>query len=496
VHPTNSFIQRILSSALVPASLAFLLYVATLPPSVLWGGGDFARLQLWAATLHLEGGALGHPLWVLLAHPFTYLPVGDTAFRASLATAVMGAAGLGLFFALVRDLTRSVPAGWLATGALGVTHMYWTYSVMPKVYALNALLLIAALWLASRWQRDHRPRDLFAMALALGVGVHAHLLFVVLVPAFLVFVLLERRDESLLTLSAALATVAGLAATYLLWPADGGVGLAALAEIHVRGLVGVLTSPTKLALGIGVLAALVAYQFLFSLLLVPRGILSIRQDARSFFWLLLMLAVSDVAFVWSWIPQTPTLSTYVQNWHFYLPLVVVLALWVGIGVARWWPSLTRRARGALAVVMLGVPVVTYALAPVFAGGAVDRIGLRSLPGRDNAVYLLSPWKHTEDGARPHGEDVLGALPEGATVFADYSIYWVLRYLREEAGIREDVRLVELPIDLEDQLDVVSDAQPGSRLFITDTNRYYAVSDFEPGFTITNAGPVWELVPRN
>ncbi|MBN1400512.1 MAG: DUF2723 domain-containing protein, partial [Anaerolineae bacterium] len=116
------------------------LYVATLAPDLLWGGGDFATYQTRAALGEIvgEGGVFDHPLWVLLAHPFTRLPPRNPAWRANLASAVMGALALGLVYDASWRLTRSTAGALLATAALGVSHTFWTYAVMPKVYALNA----------------------------------------------------------------------------------------------------------------------------------------------------------------------------------------------------------------------------------------------------------------------------------------------------------------------------------------------------------------------
>lgn len=53
------------------------LYVPTLAPGFLWGGEDFATSQTMAYLLEIQlpGGIFGHSLWVVLAHPFTRLPV-------------------------------------------------------------------------------------------------------------------------------------------------------------------------------------------------------------------------------------------------------------------------------------------------------------------------------------------------------------------------------------------------------------------------------------
>lgn len=138
--------------------LALALYIPTLAPGLLGGGGDFATFQTMAYLLEIQvpSGIFGHPLWVILAHPFTWLPVGDAAWRANLASAVFAAAALVLVFLTARRLTPSVPASLLATATLAVSHTFWTYAGMAKVYSLNALLLIAGIYLLLRWRSEGR----------------------------------------------------------------------------------------------------------------------------------------------------------------------------------------------------------------------------------------------------------------------------------------------------------------------------------------------------
>jgi len=110
----DGFGSRILPLALFAAALA--LYIFTLAPGLLWGGGDFATFQTMAYLLEIElpGGIFGHPLWVILAHPFTWLPIREVAWRANLASAVFAAGALTLVFLAARHLTRSVPLpSWL-----------------------------------------------------------------------------------------------------------------------------------------------------------------------------------------------------------------------------------------------------------------------------------------------------------------------------------------------------------------------------------------------
>ena len=78
--------------------VALAVYVLTLAPGLMWGGGDFAKFQTQLYTGEIEGGIFGHPLWVIAALPFLWLPLRDVAYRANLASAVFASAALVVVF--------------------------------------------------------------------------------------------------------------------------------------------------------------------------------------------------------------------------------------------------------------------------------------------------------------------------------------------------------------------------------------------------------------
>lgn len=150
--------------AILVFSVSLIIYTATLAPGLLWGGGDFATFQTRAYLLEIESGIFGHPLWVILTHPFTRIPIRDVAWRANFATAMYGSLALVFVFLVSFELTRSISASLLGTGALMVSHTFWTYAVMPKVYSLNALFprrvsSLRALNASLRSDTGHGPDD-------------------------------------------------------------------------------------------------------------------------------------------------------------------------------------------------------------------------------------------------------------------------------------------------------------------------------------------------
>jgi len=128
-------IERPLWGPLLAYAVAQAFFLYTIAPTLLWG--DDAKFQ-WMAYLRdtRAGAAYDHRFWVILAHPFTRLPVGDVAFRATLWTSIWAAVAVALVYAVLRRLTSSGWAAAVGAATLMVSHTFWTHAVRAEVYSL------------------------------------------------------------------------------------------------------------------------------------------------------------------------------------------------------------------------------------------------------------------------------------------------------------------------------------------------------------------------
>lgn len=229
---------------------ALLLYYFTLAPTVTLI--DSGELIVAAHTLGVAHPP-GFPLYVILAHAFSHLPIDEIAYRVNFASAVFGAAAVGLMVLLVgeamhgscensgkkRDDPKAGRAGFTVTVGPAVfagllfasSRTLWAYATIAEVYALNALLIASVLWLMLAWRRRRHaavPEEkrgngrLYVAALVFGLALGVHHVTVALVfPGLAAFVLLTEgpgffRSRGFLVA----ALIAGLAATsvYLYLP--------------------------------------------------------------------------------------------------------------------------------------------------------------------------------------------------------------------------------------------------------------------------------------
>ena len=221
--------RSVLLAALGVAGFAFVLYLGTLAPTVLYYERpeliDAAMLQVHTYVLGITHPT-GYPTYTMLAHLFTYLPFGDLAYRANLASAVFGAAAVFVLFF----------AGWLLSGriwaaatgslAFAVGNIFWSQAVIAEVYTLNALFVAAVVLVLLLWRGTGRDRYLLAAAFLIGLSLTNHVTSGLLLPTAALFVLAVDRRKLLdwrLVIKGAGLFVLGLA-PYLYLPVRSLIG--------------------------------------------------------------------------------------------------------------------------------------------------------------------------------------------------------------------------------------------------------------------------------
>ena len=176
--------------ALLAGGMALLIYVRTLTPGLLAGdGGEFQALAyLWG-----HSHPTGYPVYLTLAHLFTFLPTGGLAYRVNLFSAVMAALAVAGVAINGRLLTRYRLIPFVGALAMAVSTTFWSQAVIAEVYTAGAAFMVwiiaALLW----WRIHDSQRALFIAGLLGGLSVGIHMSVVLLAPAVLVYLLLPKR---------------------------------------------------------------------------------------------------------------------------------------------------------------------------------------------------------------------------------------------------------------------------------------------------------------
>jgi len=199
--------------AILSFVVPFAISMLTLAPSVtFFDSGEFLTATASLGSAHSPG----YPLFLMYAKPFTWIPLGNIAFRINMATAFSASlACLGVYLLTIsllkgEDLVAekrfsafAVKASGLAAAcSFAVTPRLWLQSNHDKPYPLLAFLTAVIFYLLLKW-RDHykagdeQPAYVYVCTFLAGLAMGLHQTVVLLLPAW--FLLIVLADWRMLT---------------------------------------------------------------------------------------------------------------------------------------------------------------------------------------------------------------------------------------------------------------------------------------------------------
>jgi hypothetical protein len=377
--------------------VALVLYGWTLAPTVT--PTDSGELSLAAYGLGVAHPP-GVPLWVMLAHLASLVPVGKVAVRINFSSAFFAAIACAMLTLVVAELLSTASSfaaprrrnkaarqsskietsnvGRLlifapAVGAgllMAFSRTLWAYATITEVYALNALLILLVFFLVVRWRRriiETRTNSsgavvahdawIYAGAFVFGLamGVH-HVTVGLTLPAIAVVVY---RTEGLKffasrrLLYSALISIGALILvySYLPWsasrsPAMNWGNARSLQEIwwHITGRqyrVFFTFSPAAMGPQFVEFCRMALREFGFpwlplTLFLAAAGLAGAYKRDRTAFWFLLLIVLADLAYSLSY-------EIAEDKDAYYLPAFISIAIAAGLGI-HWLIQLASSKR--------------------------------------------------------------------------------------------------------------------------------------------------------
>lgn len=179
------------------------LYYMTLAPSITWehDGVDSGDLITAAYTLGIAHPP-GYPLYVLLGKFFTFLPVGEVAYRVNLMSALFAAISVTLVYLtilLLQPETGRIINSMIIAAAsallLAFSHTFWSQAIIAEVYSLNALFVALIIYLATLFRFTGKDKLLWVLFLTLGFSLGNHLSVLLFLPGILFLILRRGRPK-------------------------------------------------------------------------------------------------------------------------------------------------------------------------------------------------------------------------------------------------------------------------------------------------------------
>lgn len=167
---------------------SFAVFLRTMSPTLY--NLDSAELATGAASLGIVH-APGYPLYLLAAHLFTYLPIGDVAFRVNLFSAVCVAIAVPVLYVLVDSLLNDK---WIAAGA-ALTFVWsfyvWSTGIVAEARS-NLLMLALCGWAVVRLYRGVSLHRAVLVGLLFGLAVAINPQSILFAPGLIVVFLALR----------------------------------------------------------------------------------------------------------------------------------------------------------------------------------------------------------------------------------------------------------------------------------------------------------------
>lgn len=431
---------------------ALALYIRTLAPSLLWG--DSAEFQTLSYTLGMTHPS-GYMTQIMLGKFFTYIPVGNIAYRVNLMSAFFGALAVAQVYLIVRMLGGLPVAGISASMMLALTPLFWWRALIAESYA-PAAGMVAAIWLLFLfWCHTQKWEYLFLAGLAggLSIGIHSTVVMTS-VPVLVIMAMTARKPAD--WIGAATGALLGMLLTFSFFlyldhrdPPSSIYNAVYRPSLSAIGLtIDEFDTPFERFLTIFPAGSFWSYYFtaspgetsrrlveylsfypVWAVILIFTGIfMAFKRDWRDGLYPLIAFLI-----IWGFA-VTVAFSVYQE---FYVPVAIFVYVWFGLGASIMLGLLDRIFQPAGARVLhIALSLLLIAL-PVWGSHrdltvAIKR-GYTTFVRRDHIYPIFAPDKAIRDAMK-----IINRIEDDAIVFAEwdklYSYIYTAHIEKGKTGI--------------------------------------------------------------
>jgi hypothetical protein len=138
----------------------------------------------------------GYPLYTLLAHFATWVPLGSVAFRVHLLSAFFAALACSCLWYITRILIKERSYAYVAALGLAFSREFWSRAIISKTYTLNVFIILLAFFCAYDISRQDDEREVLRrmkyLFLCYGFGLGNHWPLVILSTPMLIALIWPR----------------------------------------------------------------------------------------------------------------------------------------------------------------------------------------------------------------------------------------------------------------------------------------------------------------
>lgn len=453
-HSRESLLPTDAVLAFLIGIAALALYVRTLAPSLLWG--DSAEFQTLSYTLGMTHPS-GYMTQIMFGKLFTYIPVGNIAYRVNLLSAFFGALAVAETYLIVRLLGGSNVPALSASILLTLTEGFWWRALVAESYALAAGMLATVWLLVLLWRNTGKWGYLFLAGIAggLSLGIHSTVIMTAL-SVLVLMALTARRREAWFAAAGGALLGAAITFGFFLFLDHNDPPSSIYNTVYRTNLSAFGLQPhefdTPLKRFLAIFPANHFWSYYFSA--PSEELLRRLGEYVSYFpwWAFILVVIGAVillkertpeglypllAFLLIWgFAITVSFSVYRE---FYVPVTVITSVWFGVGASKLLrlikqlpsqnQSLNQTLQYALLLLLVALPIwnVRPNLVPAI------RNGYPLFVRRDHIYPVFAPDKAINDARK-----VIHRVEENAIIFAPwdklYSYVYTAQIEERQIGI--------------------------------------------------------------
>jgi hypothetical protein len=491
-----------------------LFYLFTLAPTIIGGDSSQFAWDVFRFKLHI-GRASDHPLFILIGKLFSFLPF-ELAYSLNLVSAFFGVCTIILIFLIVKRLTTSVLSAAFGSLSLMVSHAFWSHAVIAEVYTLNGFLLALIIYFSIRPSENIYEKAL--KFLIFFLGLFNHLILILTLPAIIYYHLanstVEKRKKIILILG--ISTVLFLLVLFFLVIINFNQLRAILYHILIGppSIIEYLFIPKNFfdffkELIFYVLYLIYQYPALGVIIGLVGAWKLLKKDRKTALFLLLIILLNGLFFI-----KTTSWPSYGgTKYTFYITDYIIFSIFMGYGfryLIEGISSILRHSKllkekinaDSLVIFIISfsicATIIFYHCMPqVVSYFNIDLIHSRQVDYRDNNNFFLNPNKRGYLADRQYGINILTRVEKNSVIFADYTPYTILRYLKNIDGVRKDVELKNAEgIQILREVENIKNKNSKVHIYLADINSDYNLNGLNEKFIIKDLKSLYEIVEKD
>ena len=181
--------------------LTFIVYLEHLASTIFTGDSADATIASYVLGIPHPPG---FPVYIWIGHLFTFIPIGDIAYRVNLMSAFFGALVIPVLYMIIRFFApksqdkfvgfASRCGAILGSLSFAFSIYYWVQAEIAEVYTLNSFFLASIILLVLIWTEKRDTRFLYLLSLLFSLSLGINAANVLFIPFFLIFLVLVDRD--------------------------------------------------------------------------------------------------------------------------------------------------------------------------------------------------------------------------------------------------------------------------------------------------------------